>query len=224
MADNANQQSGGLPGLDPSGGAPEQVSPLLQALQDNFKIVVAVAVVIVLAAGGWAAYDYNQKSKAEAAMNDLGAITAQMGSAAKIQELESFIATAPEPYGIGGSMELARTAFKVEDYETAAKAWEQLALSGDESMKTVARLGLARTRMLENRPGEALGLLEQLQQSAPKAFGKTILTEIAQAAEAAGNPDRALIAYQELMSDEQADRQYLEHKMKRILLRMMNKG
>ncbi len=223
MADNANQQAGGLPGMDPSGEAPEQVSPLLQALQDNLKIVVAVAVVILLVAGGWAVFDYNQKSKVKAAMNDLGAITAQKASAAKIQELESFIATAPEPYGVSGSMELARTAFMVEDYETAAKAWEKLALSGDESVKTIARLGLARTRMLANRPGEALALLEQLQQSAPKGFGKTILTEIALAAEAAGNPDRALTAYQELMSDEQADRQYLEHKMKQVLLRM-NKG
>ena len=222
MADNANQ-AGGFPDMEPSGERTEQAHPLLQALQENRKIVVAVVVVILLAAGGWAAFDYNQKRKAQAAVNDLGALTAQTASATKIQALESFIATAPEPHKTGGLMELARTAFRAEDYAAASKAWEQLALSGDESVKTVARLGLARTRMLENRPGEALALLEQLQQSAPKAFGKTILTEIALAAEAAGNPDRALGAYQELLSGEGADRAYIEHKMKGILQRT-NKG
>jgi predicted negative regulator of RcsB-dependent stress response len=166
-----------------------------------WKQSVAVAVVVLVAAGGYALFGVYQKSQVEKAENELGTITITKTGAERLAALETLAKSAPAGARDGIYLEMAKTAQALGDFAKAATAWETVSQHAPAGMKTVAGLGYASALSQSGQNDKAVAVLEGLLASAPKPFTMTVDRQLAATAEAAGAWSKALAAYERMKAE-----------------------
>jgi predicted negative regulator of RcsB-dependent stress response len=179
----------------------EEIHPLLQKIHDNVKLIGLVLGSVVLIAAGVTGYKYFKQTRLQNAKSTMSSLLTQNQGQELITALEGFLPEAPEAVKQAVRLELAKQSMEQESYEAAATYWQQAAQgSSDPNLRTVAGLGQAKALRFAGQPEQSLQLLESLQSEAPAEYERTLLYEVAVTAEAAGQWQRALTAYEELHS------------------------
>lgn len=189
MTDSASPQSGKT-SFD--------IPAVLRLPVQYWKQSVAVVVIILAAAGGYALFGVYQKGQIEKSENELGSIVMTKSGAERLAALESLAKTAPAGARDGIYLEMAKTAQSLGDFTKAAAAWQAISQSAPSGMKTVAGLGYAGALSKSGQDAKALEVLEGLLASAPKAFTMSVDRQLAITAEAAGAWDKALASYERM--------------------------
>jgi len=155
---------------------------------------VLFIVVAIMAVGIWRWYE--EKTQAEARL-ELGRISSVLDPAARLSALEAFAPHAPAAIIKAVQLEIALAAAQSEQWEKAAAAYAEVAdEEEDGSLALVARLNEADILLRLKRPAEAMSRLESLLPAAPKQMIPMLNQQIAEAAEAAGQKEKAISAWE----------------------------
>lgn len=144
----------------------EQVQALKDWIRENGRAVIAGLVIGVALIGGWRYWTSWQKTQAEQAsllyVEIMAAVVREeKDQASRIgqQMIETYPGTS---YAALSAMLLAGLAARQQDYPAAAAHLQWvLDNSGDEGFRQVARLRLARVLAAQDKPDEALALLDK---------------------------------------------------------------
>jgi len=185
-------------------------------LTANLKLIIGAIIAALLAAGGVAAWKWQTQRAARQASDELGAILIQKKGAERLQALSAFAAAAPGSVRLNALFSLADAAMAAKDWDTAAKAYADIAASTGPALGVPAALGRAGALLEAGKTTEALAALDALKASAPESFRSVIAMQTAAAAEAAGDASAALAAYEALQAGESSPNPYFEHKIARL--------
>ncbi|MGE4296561.1 MAG: tetratricopeptide repeat protein [Desulfovibrionaceae bacterium] len=200
----------------------EEFSPFIKKAMENLKAIIAGVVLLLVVTGGYGIYKSVTAKNLAKAVNDLGLIMVQEDGADKIAALDGFLATAPAGLKGGVLLEIARVSEAAKDYDRAVKAWRDVAAMGVDTLTPVAKLGEAAALAAAGKPAEALPLLESLKASAPKSYTSSVLEKIAAVAEASGDLQKAVAAFEELKNADadQANKSYYDGKIAALSARI----
>lgn len=162
---------------------------------------LAAAVLLLVAAGGYALFGAYQKGQVEKAEAALGEIITTKAGADRVAALEALGTSAPAGAKAGIYLELAKTAQSMGDFAKAASAFETVAKSAPTGMQVIAGLGEAAALSRAGQDAKAVAVLEALAAKSPKSFAMTIDRQLAVTAEAAGQWQKALAAYERMKAD-----------------------
>jgi hypothetical protein len=194
---------------------PDTSQRLFDFLTDNLKAITIGCLAIILGVGAFEGVRHYRASSAAKAADVLGVILIQKTDAhARVAALEEFLKDAPSSLKPTAELELAASAMLDKQFDKAASAWTSLEDSSSDDMRIVAGIGHAKCLMLQNKPKDALTLLQGLKTKAPEAYKPAITRQLAVAAEAAGNAKVAGEAYTELAgkNGDNAGKPYFEFK------------
>jgi len=194
-----------------------QSHPLYDKLVKYWPYIVGVVALIVVSAagyGGYGAYQERRLANAEQALDQ--AVQAESAEQ-RLTNLESVQTSLPKPLMPRFHLETARAAQDMGDWSRALASWEKLSGNGLPVWEPVAGLGQATALLNLDRAGEALALLEALRDKATDEYQPLVLTRLAAAAEAAGDWEQALAAYEELKGLENSQQgEFLDFKASQI--------
>lgn len=196
--------------------SPESMHPILEAaFKYKKQLVIAVAIIIGVTAiyAGYSAYTAKTEASAQA---ELGIILIQSKGEDKIDKLESLLNTVPSSVKPAIQLEIAQACMTIGDYEKAAQFWGKLETNTDNDMQIVARLGKAKSLLFNGKAAEAVKELKDLAGLAPASFTVPVYRQLAMAAEAAGDTDEALKAYQTLNKEQIRDKPFIEYKISQL--------
>ncbi len=179
--------------------APE-VSPLLQALLNNSKLIGIVLAVCVLGAaayGGWRWHEAKSISEAQA---ELGRILILPAPADREAKLKTFLASAPEGMKAAGNLALAQAALEAKNYAAAVGAWDAVARDSQSPLYATAMIGKAEALALQGKDAEAVAILETVKASAEKNAKSLVESMIVDLAEKAGDYTKALASCDALIN------------------------
>ncbi|MHC1711087.1 MAG: hypothetical protein AB9872_02920 [Solidesulfovibrio sp.] len=188
--------------LPQTGKSPSSDIPAVLRLPIQYwKHSVAVAVLVLVAAGGYALFGVYQKGQVEKAETELAKIVLSKNGPERLTALDALAKTAPAGAKNGIYLEMAKAAQSLGDYAKAATAWEAISVHAPAGMKTVAGIGYATALSKSGQDAKAVTVLEGLLASAPKIFTMTVDRQLAATAEAAGAWSKALGAYERMKAD-----------------------
>lgn len=201
-----------------------EAAPMLQFVLDHVRIIagaVGLLVLVVVIAGGWRMYTRNTL---ESAQTELGRIIVTMQGKDRLDALAVFADKSPSSLKDAVRLEEAATAMELGDYQRAATAYA--ALSGDDGgAGVVAAISQAGALVVSGKAAEALAVLEKAEAAAPEAARNLVRMQLAVAAEAAGQPARALAACEAVLaSGNTAESDYLRFKVQDLKARIAAKG
>lgn len=184
----------------------------------TLALAVAALIVVII---GVAAWQWYAESSAESARQDLGRIAATADPAARIQALEAFAADAPAAVYLAAQMELAAAAVEAQDWDKAAAAYAAVAeRDKDTPLAFTASLNRADVLLRQGKAADALAQLERLLPQAPADLKAALNEQIGEAAEAAGQPRKAVEAYKAALSslppDAMAESAYYQDRISRL--------
>ena len=125
----------------------QQVEVIKSWWKENGTSVLAGTVIGLVGLFGWRYYNELQQTNQEAASQAYNAMTAQLakGDDAALEQAKSFIsAHQGDAYAELAALQLAAAAVKAGKLDLAAEQLTLVAASGDESIKPIAALRLAR--------------------------------------------------------------------------------
>lgn len=193
----------------------DELHPVLRWLHTNLKPVVAGIAAILIIVGGYGIYKEMHKSALEDASAKLGAILIKEDASVRLTELDAFAADAPEEMASGVRFEIIRAAMEKGDYVRAAAEWEKLGTVGG-NIAFVADLGRGQALFLEGKPAEALAVFEEAMASTPETYKRAVTEMIASSAEASGNLERAIKAYEDLTSGDPRSQSIYRQKVQEL--------
>lgn len=174
-----------------------EAAPLWEfALTHARAIALAVLgiIALIIVVAGWQWY---RESAAASARHDLGRIAASSDPAARLKALEGFMADAPSSVYLAAQLELAQAAVQSENWDKAAAAYAALVERDKNSpLAFAARFNRADVLLRQGKAAVAVAELEILLAQAPDALKPFLNEQIGEAAEAAGQKDKAIAAYQ----------------------------
>ena len=150
----------------------QQVEVIKSWWKENGTSVLAGTVIGLVGLFGWRYYNELQQTNQEAASQAYNAMTAQLakGDDAALEQAKSFIsAHQGDAYAELAALQLAAAAVKAGKLDLAAEQLTQVAASGDESIKPIAALRLARVLKDQGKADEALTQLGKINNDAFKA-------------------------------------------------------
>jgi hypothetical protein len=174
------------------------IPTLLRLPIQYWKQSVAVIVVVLVVAGGYALVGVYQKSQAEKSEKALSHLVATAKGAELVTALEAMAKTAPAGARDAVNLELAKAASAMGDHAKAAAAWAAISKTAPVAMRAVAGLGQASALCQLGQNDKAVTVLEALRADTPKAFAMTVDRQLAITAEAAGQWKKALDAYERI--------------------------
>ena len=174
----------------------QQVEVIKSWWKENGTSVIAGTVIGLVGLFGWRYYNEHQQAGQEAASQAYNAMTTQLakGDAAALEQAQAFIsAHKGDSYAELAALELAAAAVKANQLDLAAQQLTQVATGGDESLRPIAGLRLARVLNEQGKADEALAQLAKIDSEAFKAQvaearGDVLLKQ--------GKPEEARDAYQ----------------------------
>lgn len=174
----------------------QQVEVIKSWWKENGTSVLAGTVIGLVGLFGWRYYNEQQQVGQETASAAYNEVTAQLakGDDAALEQAKSFIsAHQGDSYAELAALQLAAAAVKANKLDLAAEQLTQVATNGDESIKPIAALRLARVLNDQGKADEALAQLGKINNEAFKAQvaearGDVLLKQ--------GKPEEARDAYQ----------------------------
>ena len=174
----------------------QQVEVIKSWWKENGTSVLAGTVIGLVGLFGWRYYNELQQTNQEAASQAYNAMTAQLakGDDAALEQAKSFIsAHQGDAYAELAALQLAAAAVKAGKLDLAAEQLTQVAASGDDSIKPIAALRLARVLSDQGKADEALAQLGKINNDAFKAQVAEVRGDILQKQ---GKAEEARDAYQ----------------------------
>ncbi|MBV7598190.1 MULTISPECIES: YfgM family protein [Aeromonas] len=174
----------------------QQVEVIKSWWKENGTSVLAGTVIGLVGLFGWRYYNEHQLTSQEAASQAYNEMTAQLakGDDAALEQAKSFItAHKGDAYAELAALQLAAAAVKANKLDLAVEQLTLVATGGDESLKPIAALRLARVLNDQGKADEALAQLAKINNDAFKAQvaearGDVLLKQ--------GKPEEARDAYQ----------------------------
>lgn len=174
-----------------------EAAPLWEFVLTHARAIavgVLAVIMIIIAVAGW---EWYRESAAASARDDLGRISASPDPAARLKALEAFIVDAPDSVYPAAQLELAAAAVEAQDWDKAASAYAAVAERDKTTpLAFTARLNRAGVLLRQGKATEAVTELETLLPQAPADLQPFINEQLGEAAEAAGQTDKAVAAYQ----------------------------
>lgn len=174
----------------------QQVEVIKSWWKENGTSVIAGTVIGLVGLFGWRYYNEHQQTTQEAASQAYNEMSAQLakGDAAGFEQAQSFIsAHKGDSYAELAALQLAAAAVKADKLDLAAEQLTQVATSGDESIRPIAALRLARVLNDQGKADEALAQLGKINNDAFKAQVAEVRGDILQKQ---GKSEEARDAYQ----------------------------
>lgn len=174
----------------------QQVEVIKSWWKENGTSVLAGTVIGLVGLFGWRYYNELQQTNQEAASQAYNAMTAQLakGDDAALEQAKSFIsAHQGDAYAELAALQLAAAAVKAGKLDLAAEQLAQVAANGDESIKPIAALRLARVLKDQGKADEALAQLGKINNDAFKAQVAEVRGDVLLGQ---GKPEEARDAYQ----------------------------
>ena len=174
----------------------QQVEVIKSWWKENGTSVLAGTVIGLVGLFGWRYYNELQQTNQEAASQAYNAMTAQLakGDDAALEQAKSFIsAHQGDAYAELAALQLAAAAVKAGKLDLAAEQLTLVAASGDESIKPIAALRLARVLKDQGKADEALTQLGKINNDAFKAQVAEVRGDVLLGQ---GKPEEARDAYQ----------------------------
>ncbi|MGN4980972.1 YfgM family protein [Aeromonas dhakensis] len=174
----------------------QQVEVIKNWWKENGTSVIAGTVIGLVGLFGWRYYNEHQQTTQEAASQAYNEMSAQLakGDAAGFEQAQSFIsAHKGDSYAELAALQLAAVAVKADKLDLAAEQLTQVATSGDESIRPIAALRLARVLNDQGKADEALAQLGKINNDAFKAQVAEVRGDILQKQ---GKSEEARDAYQ----------------------------
>ncbi|MDM5123029.1 YfgM family protein [Aeromonas rivipollensis] len=174
----------------------QQVEVIKSWWKENGTSVLAGTVIGLVGLFGWRYYNELQQTNQEAASQAYNAMTAQLakGDDAALEQAKSFIsAHQGDAYAELAALQLAAAAVKAGKLDLAAEQLTQVAVNGDESIKPIAALRLARVLKDQGKADEALAQLGKINNDAFKAQVAEVRGDVLLGQ---GKPEEARDAYQ----------------------------
>lgn len=174
----------------------QQVEVIKSWWKENGTSVLAGTVIGLVGLFGWRYYNELQQTNQEAASQAYNAMTAQLakGDDAALEQAKSFIsAHQGDAYAELAALQLAAAAVKAGKLDLAAEQLTQVAANGDESIKPIAALRLARVLKDQGKADEALAQLGKINNDAFKAQVAEVRSDVLLGQ---GKPEEARDAYQ----------------------------
>lgn len=200
-----------------------EATPLVTFVTNNIKTIVGLVALLlcgIILATFWQWYSAHSVREAQL---DLGRILAQPEGADRIAALETFLKSAPETLKTGIHLEIATDALEIQDRSRASAEYGAVyAADPKGTLGLMAAVNQADLLLYENKPVDALKVLDDLLKTAPEAFQKITLQSIREtqgiAAEQAGQLDRALASYKSIVQDgsPNSDMGYYQSKIARL--------
>ena len=150
----------------------QQVEVIKSWWKENGTSVLAGTVIGLVGLFGWRYYNDYQLTNQEAASQAYNEISAQLakGDAATFEQVQAFITDHKgEAYAELAALQLAAAAVKANKLDLAAEQLTQVASNGDESIRPIAALRLARVLNDQGKADEALAQLGKINNDAFKA-------------------------------------------------------
>lgn len=202
--------------------ADDSAHPFLQKIQDNLRIILVVASIVLFAAAVYSLNSFWQERKINQANSRLETILAVEEPESRISRLENFLSQAPDRLKGAILLEMARTSMNTEEYSTAIDSFEQLGRL-DPEMRPVALLGRAKSLELMQDYEQALNVLQEESSNIPDEFRTQYLNLVAFNAENSGDYPAALEAYEDLKENAgDNDLGFLEYKIATIRQKLSN--
>lgn len=174
----------------------QQVEVIKNWWKENGTSVIAGTVIGLVGLFGWRYYNEHQQTTQEAASQAYNEMSAQLakGDAAGFEQAQSFIsAHKGDSYAELAALQLAAAAVKADKLDLAAEQLTQVATSGDESIRPIVALRLARVLNDQGKADEALAQLGKINNDAFKAQVAEVRGDILQKQ---GKSEEARDAYQ----------------------------
>lgn len=174
----------------------QQVEVIKNWWKENGTSVIAGTVIGLVGLFGWRYYNEHQQTTQEAASQAYNEMSAQLakGDAVGFEQAQSFIsAHKGDSYAELAALQLAAAAVKADKLDLAAEQLTQVATSGDESIRPIAALRLARVLNDQGKADEALAQLGKINNDAFKAQVAEVRGDILQKQ---GKSEEARDAYQ----------------------------
>ncbi|EIM1707449.1 tetratricopeptide repeat protein [Aeromonas dhakensis] len=174
----------------------QQVEVIKNWWKENGTSVIAGTVIGLVGLFGWRYYNEHQQTTQEAASQAYNEMSAQLakGDAAGFEQAQSFIsAHKGDSYAELAALQLAAAAVKADKLDLAVEQLTQVATSGDESIRPIAALRLARVLNDQGKADEALAQLGKINNDAFKAQVAEVRGDILQKQ---GKSEEARDAYQ----------------------------
>lgn len=198
---------------------------LFEKITEQWRLIAGLAgMVLVLAAayGGYGAYQERRLTRAE---QELSRIVLETSGTERLAALTDLQGTLPKALLPRYWLESAKAAQGQENWDKALEFWKKLAEGGPDHWALLGRLGHSSTLLRLGRPLEAAEELERLRAQAPESMLPVALLQLAEAAEAAEDWERALTAYERLKALDGAGQPgFLEFKTAEIRQRLGGDG
>lgn len=178
-------------------------APLLEFITRHASAMAGIVLVLLLALGGMAIWNWYHGAKQDEARQELARINADLKGAEKETALNKLAENAPKNTKFFIYMSLAQSAQENGNPVLAADAYAKASkLDGDGALGLTAALGGAGSLLMQGQYAEALALLRELESRIPEVRGSVELRQmLAEAAARAGNPQLALETYQSLADE-----------------------
>lgn len=178
-----------------------EAAPLLRFIARHARLIMTLLALFVVFVVGFGVLQWQTGKRDEEAQLELYRLSAQPRSAAAVAALERFAESAPGSVRPAALMELGHAALTAGDAEKAAAAYGRVATEdANGALGEIAAQAQARSLLKAGRAAEALGLLETLENTAAENLRPQVRILLAEAAQAAGKPDRAVQAYAALLA------------------------
>lgn len=179
-----------------------EAAPLWDFVQNNARLIALAVVAVLILVLAFGVFQWNRDRAISNAQAELGAITALSDPAQRLSRLEAFAPEAPKAIKIAVYLEMGLAAGQSENWQAAEQAYSAiLALEGETPLALVVRLNRSDALLALGRPEQAL---EDLEYVKARTQDQTVLRGleelIAEAAEQAGQNERAIAAFQNSLS------------------------
>jgi predicted negative regulator of RcsB-dependent stress response len=187
------------------------IHPVLKKILDNLKPIALAVGGIVAAVAVYTGVNSYQESQYEKGVSELGTIMITDDLAQRAEKLEAFVQSGPKGLRTAAQLELARIHMEKNEFEKAAGAWRSVSQNAD--TRVIAGLGEAKALILGGEPAKAVEILDALRKDASEEFAAAISSNLAFAAEQAGQIDLAIAEYEALKTKESGNEAFLDYKI-----------